>query len=31
MRNPDTWQTLERYMKIGFIRSLFDPFMESGG
>jgi thiamine kinase-like enzyme len=27
MRNPDTWQTLTRYMDLSFIRSLFDPFM----
>ena len=28
MRNPDTWATLLRYMKLEFIRSLFDPFMK---
>ena len=27
MKNPDTWETLKRYMKIGFIRSLFEPLM----
>lgn len=27
MHNPDTWRTLERYMDLSFIRSLFDPFM----
>jgi aminoglycoside phosphotransferase (APT) family kinase protein len=27
VRNPDTWDTLERYMDLGFIRSLFDPFL----
>jgi aminoglycoside phosphotransferase (APT) family kinase protein len=27
VRNPDTWATLERYMDLGFIRSLFDPFL----
>ena len=26
VRNPDTWSTLQRYMNLGFIRSLFDPF-----
>jgi aminoglycoside phosphotransferase (APT) family kinase protein len=27
IRNPDTWQTLNAYMDIDFIRSLFVPFM----
>jgi aminoglycoside phosphotransferase (APT) family kinase protein len=27
VRNPDTWATLERYMNLEFIRSLFDPFL----
>lgn len=27
IRNPDTWKTLQRYMDLGFIRSLFEPFM----
>jgi len=27
LRNPDTWATLQRYMDIAFIRSLFDPFL----
>lgn len=27
-RNPDTWQTLQRYMNLDFIRSLFDPFLK---
>jgi aminoglycoside phosphotransferase (APT) family kinase protein len=27
VRNPDTWATLQRYMDLEFIRSLFDPFM----
>ena len=27
VRNPDTWATLQRYMNLGFIRSLFDPFL----
>jgi aminoglycoside phosphotransferase (APT) family kinase protein len=27
VRNPDTWATLERYMDLGFLRSLFDPFL----
>jgi aminoglycoside phosphotransferase (APT) family kinase protein len=29
MKNPDTWQTLQQYMNLSFIRSLFDPFMRS--
>lgn len=29
MKNPDTWQSLQRYMDLSFIRSLFDPFMRS--
>ena len=28
MKNPDTWETLKRYMQIGFIRPLFTPFMQ---
>ena len=28
VRNADTWKTLQRYMDIGFIRSLFEPFMK---
>lgn len=31
IRNPDTWATLQRYMQIDFIRSLFDPFLENHG
>ena len=27
IRNPDTWATLQRYMDLDFIRSLFEPFM----
>jgi aminoglycoside phosphotransferase (APT) family kinase protein len=27
VKNPDTWATLQRYMDIEFIRSLFDPFL----
>ena len=27
VKNPDTWRTLERYMDLGFIRSLFDPYL----
>jgi hypothetical protein len=27
IRNPDTWATLQRYMDLGFIRSLFEPLM----
>ena len=29
MKNPDTWETLKQYMRIDFIRSLFDPFMKN--
>lgn len=29
MKNPDTWATLQRYLDLEFIRSLFDPFMKS--
>lgn len=29
MRDEHTWQTLQRYMDIDFIRSLFTPFMHS--
>jgi aminoglycoside phosphotransferase (APT) family kinase protein len=29
LKNPDTWQTLQRYMDLSFIRSLFDPFMRA--
>jgi hypothetical protein len=27
-RNPDTWKTLQRYMRLDFIRSLFDPILK---
>ncbi len=27
MKNPDTWETLQRYMQLDLIRSLFDPFI----
>ncbi|MFZ0241481.1 MAG: aminoglycoside phosphotransferase family protein [Desulfobacterales bacterium] len=27
VKNPDTWQTLQRYLNLAFIRSLFDPFL----
>jgi aminoglycoside phosphotransferase (APT) family kinase protein len=27
MKNADTWETLQRYMDLTFIRSLFEPFM----
>jgi aminoglycoside phosphotransferase (APT) family kinase protein len=27
VRNPDTWATLQRYLDLEFIRSLFDPFL----
>ena len=29
IKNPDTWQTLVRYMRLDFIRSLFTPFMQA--
>jgi hypothetical protein len=29
VRNPDTWATLQRYMNLDFIRSLFDPFLRA--
>jgi aminoglycoside phosphotransferase (APT) family kinase protein len=29
MKNPDTWETLQRYMNLAFIRSLFDPIIEN--
>ena len=29
MRNPDTWETLKRYMQLDFIRPLFIPFMQA--
>jgi aminoglycoside phosphotransferase (APT) family kinase protein len=29
MKNPDTWETLQRYMDLAFIRSLFEPFMKT--
>ena len=28
MKNPDTWETLQRYLDLAFIRSLFDPFLK---
>jgi len=28
MRNADTWATLQRYVQLDFIRSLFDPFLK---
>jgi aminoglycoside phosphotransferase (APT) family kinase protein len=27
IRNPDTWATLQGYLNLAFIRSLFEPFM----
>ena len=27
MKNADTWRTLQRYLDLAFIRSLFDPFI----
>jgi aminoglycoside phosphotransferase (APT) family kinase protein len=29
MKNPDTWETLKRYLDLAFIRSLFEPFMQT--
>jgi hypothetical protein len=29
MKNPDTWQTLQKYLDLSFIRSLFDSFMKA--
>ena len=29
MQNPDTWTKLQQYMNLGFIRSLFDPFIQN--
>jgi aminoglycoside phosphotransferase (APT) family kinase protein len=29
VRNPDTWIKLQQYMDLGFIRSLFDPFLKA--
>jgi len=31
MKNPDTWKTLQRYMNLDFIRSLFKPIMKGAG
>ncbi|MFZ0614744.1 MAG: aminoglycoside phosphotransferase family protein [Desulfobacterales bacterium] len=28
VKNPDTWQKLQRYMNLAFMRSLFDPFLK---
>ncbi len=28
VQNPDTWKTLNRYMDLRFIRSLFDPYLK---
>lgn len=28
IRNEDTWRTLCSYLDLGFIRSLFDPFLD---
>lgn len=28
VKNQDTWETLQRYMNLDFIQSLFEPFME---
>jgi aminoglycoside phosphotransferase (APT) family kinase protein len=30
LKNPDTWNTLQRYMDLGFIRSVFDPVINGG-
>jgi aminoglycoside phosphotransferase (APT) family kinase protein len=29
MKNPDTWQTLQRYMDLDFIRTVFDRFLKT--
>jgi len=29
MKNRDTWETLQRYLDLAFIRSLFEPFMNA--
>jgi thiamine kinase-like enzyme len=29
VKNPDTWKTLQRYMNLALIRSLFDPILAS--
>lgn len=29
IRNEDTWQKIQQYMQVDFIRSLFEPFMNS--
>jgi len=31
VKNPDTWAKLKQYMNLDFIRSLFDPFLKTGG
>jgi aminoglycoside phosphotransferase (APT) family kinase protein len=31
MKNPDTWETLQRYMKLDFIRSIFDDVLFAPG
>lgn len=30
VKNADTWETLQRYMQLDFIRSLFDPVLKRG-
>lgn len=30
LRNEDTFRTVSRYLDIGFVRGLFDPFLEGG-
>jgi thiamine kinase-like enzyme len=30
VKNPDTWETLKRYMRLSFIRGVFDPIFKSG-
>ncbi|MGB5984626.1 MAG: phosphotransferase [Desulfobacterales bacterium] len=30
IKNRDTWATLERYLRLGFIRELFDPHLSAG-
>jgi aminoglycoside phosphotransferase (APT) family kinase protein len=29
VKNPDTWAKLQRYMDLGFIREVFDPFLKA--
>jgi hypothetical protein len=29
IKNRDTWATLQRYLNLDFIRSLFDPYLKA--